>query len=206
MHKINKKMLRSFYHGPSLIKNIFSKKCSCLSLFFSFFFISCSDQNVTTYKLDKNISSNISDTEHNLNESKIQYSIPENWLELEPTSIRKANFAISNDEGSAEVTIIVFPGDAGGLTENVKRWRSQINLPSIRDSEIGNLLEPIIISNHEGYFTKLIGEDDSILGGILPFHGSTWFIKIQGTTSCVINETNRFKYFLENFQIEDNFH
>ena len=61
-----------------------------------------------------------------------------------------------NDEGSAEVTIIVFPGDAGGLTENVKRWRSQINLPSIRDSEIGNLLEPIIISNHEGYFTKLI--------------------------------------------------
>ena len=53
---------------------------------------------------------------------------------------------------------------------------------------------------------NLLIEDDSILEGILPFHGSTWFIKIQGTTSCVINETNRFKYFFGKFQIEDNFH
>ena len=68
------------------------------------------------------------------------------------------------------------------------------------------LLTPIVISNHQGYFTKLEGNSQSILGGILPFHGSTWFVKMQGDILVIDEEVETFKRFLSSIRIEDTHH
>ena len=138
--------------------------------------------------------------------SGITYQTPESWTELPATSIRKANFKIKNASGTAEVTITVFPNDVGGLLANINRWRQQIDLSPIDESELHENITPVVISGHKGYFTKLEGYTQSILVGILPFHGSTWFIKMQGDISAVDKEVETFKRFLSSVQIEDSHH
>ena len=138
--------------------------------------------------------------------SGITYQTPESWTEHPPSSIRKANFKINNASGTAEVSITVFPGDVGGTLANINRWRQQIELSPIDESKLNENITPVVISNHQGYFTKLEGNTQSILGGILPFHGSTWFIKMQGDILAVDEEVETFKRFLSSIQIEDTHH
>lgn len=138
--------------------------------------------------------------------SGITYQTPESWTEHPPSSIRKANFQINNASGTAEVSITVFPGDVGGTLANINRWRQQIELSPIDESKLNENITPVVISNHQGYFTKLDGNTQSILGGILPFHGSTWFIKMQGDILAVDEEVETFKGFLSSIQIEDTHH
>ena len=138
--------------------------------------------------------------------SGITYQTPESWTEHPPSSIRKANFKINNASGRAEVSITVFPGDVGGTLANINRWRQQIELNSIDESKLNETITPVVISNHQGFFTKLEGNTQSILGGILPFHGSTWFIKMKGDILAVDEEVETFKDFLSSIQIEDTHH
>lgn len=138
--------------------------------------------------------------------SDIAYIKPETWTEIAPTSIRKANFIINNNTGEAEISVTVFPGDVGGLLANINRWRNQIGLNSLEAESLGNYLESTEIARHPGYFTKLEGNTQSILGGILPFHGSTWFIKMQGSILCIDAEEANFKAFLSSFKIKDHHH
>ena len=138
--------------------------------------------------------------------SGITYQTPESWNEYPPSSIRKANFKINNASGTAEVSITVFPGDVGGTLANINRWRQQIELNSIDESKLNETITPVVISNHQGYLTKLEGNTQSILGGILPFHGSTWFIKMKGDILAVDEEVETFKGFLSSIQIEDTHH
>jgi len=138
--------------------------------------------------------------------SGISYQTPDSWTEFPPSSIRKANFKIDNASGTAEVSVTVFPGDVGGTLANINRWRQQISLSPIDQASLKENISPIIISNHQGYFTKLEGNTESILGGILPFHGSTWFIKMQGDILVVEEEMDTFKSFLSSIRIEDNHH
>lgn len=138
--------------------------------------------------------------------SGITYETPEAWTEFPPSSIRKANFKIDNTSGTAEVSITVFPGDVGGTLANINRWRQQIQLAPIDEASLQEAVAPIIISNHQGYFTKLEGNTQSILGGILPFHGSTWFVKMQGDILAVDEQIDNFKRFLSSLRIEDTHH
>lgn len=138
--------------------------------------------------------------------SGISYQTPDSWTEFPPSSIRKANFTIDNTSGTAEVSITVFPGDVGGTLANINRWRQQIGLSSIDQVSLNENISSIIISNHQGYFTKLEGNTESILGGILPFHGSTWFIKMQGDILAIDEEVDTFKSFLSSIRIEDTHH
>lgn len=138
--------------------------------------------------------------------SGISYQTPDSWTEFPPSSIRKANFKIDNASGTAEVSVTVFPGDVGGTLANINRWRQQISLSPIDQASLKENIYPIIISNHQGYFTKLEGNTESILGGILPFHGSTWFIKMQGDILVIEEEVDTFKSFLSSIRIEDNHH
>ena len=138
--------------------------------------------------------------------SGITYQTPESWTEHPPSSIRKANFKINNTSGTAEVSVTVFPGDVGGTLANINRWRQQIELSPIDESKLNENITPVVISNHQGYFTNLEGNTQSILGGILPFHGSTWFIKMQGDIFAVDDEVETFKRFLSSIQIEDTHH
>lgn len=137
---------------------------------------------------------------------EISYTVPNGWEELPASGLRKANLKITNDRGSAELTVLVFPGDVGGDLANINRWRGQIGLPAASLDELSVLAQDYSISGHRGQYVKLEGSEKSILGGLLPFHGSTWFFKLLGDNSVVLTNELEMKAFLDSVQIDDPHH
>ena len=137
---------------------------------------------------------------------EIRYTVPEGWEELEPSGIRKANLKVSDDNGSAELTVLVFPGDVGGRLANINRWRGQIGLAASTPDDLPAFTEGYSISQHRGLYVRLEGEQQSILGALLPFHGNTWFFKLLGDNGTVFSNEAAMKAFLDSVQIQDTHH
>ena len=74
---------------------------------------------------------------------KPQWEIPANWTAEPPTQMLLAKFSVSDKGAKADITISSFPGDVGGLLANVNRWRGQVNLPAIDESQLANAVKNI---------------------------------------------------------------
>ncbi|MGJ8638170.1 MAG: hypothetical protein ACSHYA_02150 [Opitutaceae bacterium] len=137
---------------------------------------------------------------------ELSYTVPEGWTEMPASGIRKANFRVEDENGSAELTVTVFPGDVGGRLGNINRWRQQIGLDPVTADDLPPFTESYTISKHRGLIVTLEGSIDSILGGLLPFHGNTWFFKLQGKTDTVLANKDSFKAFLDSVALPDTHH
>lgn len=137
---------------------------------------------------------------------EVSYTVPEGWEELAPSGIRKANLKISDANGSGELTVLVFPGDVGGRLANINRWRGQIGLEAATPDELPAFTEGYPIAAHRGLYVRLEGETQSILGGLLPFHGYTWFFKLIGDNETVLSREAEMKAFLDSVQLQDTHH
>lgn len=136
----------------------------------------------------------------------IGYTVPEGWEELPASGIRKANLTVTSETGSAEITVLTFPGDVGGQLANINRWRGQVGLANATYEDLPNDTEAYTISQHGGLYVRLEGETQSILGALLPFHGNTWFFKMLGDTQTVLANEAAMKQFLDSIQLEDHHH
>lgn len=136
----------------------------------------------------------------------LTFSLPEGWQDLGASGMRKANLLIAEASGNIEVTALTFPGDVGGLTANINRWAGQVGLEAYTESEIAPLTAARTISKHKGRYVRLIGSEQTILAGILPFHGSTWFFKMKGPTEATLAQEENLSNFLDSIAIEDTHH
>lgn len=137
---------------------------------------------------------------------EIRYTAPEAWEDLPASGIRKATLKVTADTGSAEITILTFPGDVGGRLANINRWRGQVGLDEATPEDLPAYTEGYEISNHRGLYVRLIGEEQSIIGALLPFHDNTWFVKMIGDTPTVLANEDAMKKFLDSIELEDHAH
>jgi hypothetical protein len=137
---------------------------------------------------------------------EVDFITPEGWEKLDASGIRKANLKVTTDTGSAEITILTFPGDVGGRLANINRWRGQVGLEAATAEDLPAYTTDYDISGHRGLYVRLEGETQSILGALLPFHGSTWFVKMLGDTQTVLANEASMKQFLDSIQLEDHAH
>lgn len=137
---------------------------------------------------------------------EISYTVPEGWTELAPEGIRKANLRVQDEKGSAEVTVLVFPGTVGGVAANINRWRQQIGLAPVAASDPAAVGTERPIAGHGARFVRIEGSPQSILGAILPFHGETWFFKMQGDSATVLDEEAAMLQFLDSVRMVDHAH
>ncbi len=136
----------------------------------------------------------------------IRFTLPEGWTDAGATVMRKANLRVSEEQGSAEITALIFPGDVGGRIANINRWRNQIGLDPVTPEDLPEFTEICMISGHRGLYIKLKSEPKSLLGVILPFHGQTWFFKMIGDSETVFANETAMKVFLDSVTIEDTHH
>jgi hypothetical protein len=61
----------------------------------------------------------------------IEWSLPEGWTQLPGDGMRFATLQIGPAEKKLGVSVFAFGGGAGGMLENVNRWRGQIGLDPI---------------------------------------------------------------------------
>ncbi len=83
------------------------------------------------------------------------WDLPPGWTPLETSAMRNANFRVAGDE-KAECYLSILGGEAGGLTSNVNRWRSQVALPPLSDAEIAALPRATLLGR-QGVLVDFVG-------------------------------------------------
>lgn len=134
------------------------------------------------------------------NASPIHWKTPSGWKELEPTSMRVGNFLLSNGEKKAEVLIIPFPGNTGSELDNVNRWRREIGLTPIGESDVSS--EKVSIGSDEGKLYDLAGADQRTLAAELHKDGTSWFFKMRGDKELVAQNKPAFVEFLKSIHFD----
>lgn len=122
-------------------------------------------------------------------------TIPKTWITSPPNPMRKGSWSITQADGSkAEIAVTVFPGDVGGDTANVNRWRGQIGLEKLSDEKIKSDQSSLNVGSLTGRVYHLVSTDEkkSTTAVILPKNNATWFFKLTGDTATVNAEKDSF--------------
>ena len=113
------------------------------------------------------------------------------------TSFKIKNPYLSTSKIITEnVSISIFPGNAGGIEQNVNRWRRQLNLPPYKN---------INLINKESIHNPLLGEyylfhefnnidNKAIIAAIIPQQDNTIFIKMN--TSALLSYDRKYEFIL----------
>lgn len=114
--------------------------------------------------------------------------LPAGWSVGPENAMRKATWIVAGPDGSkAEVAVTVFPGNVGGLTANVNRWRGQIGLPPASGDDIAASAKPAKVGGIESQ-RFVMGSTDGKKGldaVMTPHKGATWFFKMSGDAAAV---------------------
>ena len=131
----------------------------------------------------------------------LAWDAPAGWNAGPERPMRKATLLIPGENGGpgAELAVTAFPGDVGGNLANVNRWRQQLSLPPIPESELGSALRHLDVGGLHIDHVELVGTAapaQRVLGAIVPHGGATWFFKLSGPDALVARERETFLAFL----------
>jgi hypothetical protein len=139
--------------------------------------------------------------------SPIQWTTPAGWEQQAASQMRVGSFVINKDGQHAEVSIIPLGGMAGGELANVNRWRGQVGLPPVDESQLAATGEKVSIGSTPASLYDVAGTNpqtqqaERILGSILTSEGTTWFFKMTGSDALVESEKPAFKEFLKSIRM-----
>jgi hypothetical protein len=133
---------------------------------------------------------------------ELVWTAPADWESVPPVSPRKATYIIHGDkDAKADLSIIVFPGVAGGELANLNRWRSQLQLPDVTDPDA-----TLGVTHQEQAGLKLTLVDfaslppalsQRMLGVIVPTGANTWFFKLSGPADLLDQAKGAFADFVK---------
>jgi hypothetical protein len=113
--------------------------------------------------------------------------------------MRLATFRVGPDK--TECTIVAFPGDAGGVKANLKRWLGQLNL-TVRDDALDAFLQSQPAMTTKGGllctvfdFSELAPGDagaKSMLAGMIAAGNQSVFVKLMAPTTLLAQEKENF--------------
>ena len=160
--------------------------------------------NSSNYYLPKTVQNNLNQKERiqpkssNSKQLQITWDVLDNWEETSGNNFALATYKINDKVFDAEISITMFPGNAGGVKNNVNRWRRQLELPELDIESINKNAE--IRSNSLGKFSiyKIINDqkpETAFLCMIQSSGDNTIFIKLKST----LNGINRLKNIFYNF-------
>jgi hypothetical protein len=135
-------------------------------------------------------------------QASLTWTAPVDWQAKPLGPMRIGSFAMSSDAGNADISIVAFPGEAGGLLANINRWRGQLGLAPLAGGDLagattaldgaGGLHFTVVdLSGRAG------GAPARMLGAILSFDDQTYFFKITGPDALVAREKSAFLDFLK---------
>lgn len=129
----------------------------------------------------------------------LAWTAPAAWTAKPAGAMRKGSYAVKGAEGEADFAITAFPGDVGGDLANLNRWRGQLSLPALTQSEFAAATEHVDHNGLHMTVVDLVGTGEKpqrILGAMIPHGGATWFFKLTGPAALVAREKPAFTAFL----------
>ena len=125
----------------------------------------------------------------------LRWELPGGWTEQPNTSaLRLASFSAAE----ADISLVILPGGAGGLSANVNRWRSQVGLPALSDEALpkhifqdNGALGPF----HWSKITNPSQPKSAILAAVFSRPEETIFVKLVGPASTLVDNQKKFLAF-----------
>jgi len=137
-------------------------------------------------------------------------SLPEGWTQLAADEIRIGNYSVAgNNDTKAQVTVISLPGNGGGELENVNRWRGQVGLQPITETDLSKEVKPITVAGSSAGFYEMSGispqtkKQTRLLAAAQSHSGSTWFFKMVGDDALVRDQKQTFLSFCSKYRYPD---
>ncbi|MHB8417298.1 MAG: hypothetical protein ACYDCL_04425 [Myxococcales bacterium] len=129
----------------------------------------------------------------------LSWVLPQGWSEKRSGGIRYATLE-PNVAGNLEASVVVLPGPAGGELANVNRWRGQLGLGPVEESQLPSLRKNL--ASHAGTVAlyDLVSEGPQktrLLAAIVSFSDSSWFFKVMGEDKAVSAAAPGFTHLLE---------
>ncbi len=151
-----------------------------LVIIFSFLILN----TINDYRMENQVSIKTNNINKNVKTSKrtLNWDVPKNWQEIPGNDFSLAVYKIKNTTPNSEVSITQFPGKAGGIVNNINRWRRQIGLLEMSENEI--LDDAIVRYSNLGKYTlhKIINNEKpelAFLGMVLFLEDSSVFVKLK---------------------------
>jgi hypothetical protein len=135
-------------------------------------------------------------------QASLTWTAPADWQAKPLGAMRIGSFTVSSDAGNADISIISFPGEAGGLLPNINRWRGQLGLAPLAETDLAGATTALDGAGGL-HFTvvdlsgQAAGAPARMLGAILSFEGQTYFFKLTGPDALVTSEKPAFLDFLK---------
>jgi hypothetical protein len=131
------------------------------------------------------------------------WSAPPGWEAQPLAPMRLGSYRVRGLDGtSADISITALAGDAGGLLENLNRWREQVELPPWSRAEMSAQLRHLDVGPLHFEVVDFRGPTgQAILGGILFRDGQTWFFKFTGPVALAAEQREPFIDFLRSIRL-----
>ena len=167
------------------------------------FFIGCgSESNIKTYRTPKkDFGLEIIQKEEfskKGNKLNLTWDLPDTWVPSKGHSMRLASFDVPFSRGVGDLSIVSLSGSSGGLLANVNRWRGQVELKPITESDI--LTTSSVGESKIGPYRvfKMINDNNNgkaIIAAVLPTGEKTFFIKLTTDIQGISELEPSFKKF-----------
>ncbi|MBX3435999.1 MAG: hypothetical protein KF861_00690 [Planctomycetaceae bacterium] len=120
------------------------------------------------------------------------------WLPGKASAMRVASFLATEGDRQVDISVIAASGDE---LENVNRWRGQIGLPPVAQSDLDATVQELDVHGTTARMFELVGDSQTILAAILPGNDRTWFFKLMGDPALAAREKAAFEAFVESAQL-----
>lgn len=134
-------------------------------------------------------------------ESDLSYELPAGWQAAPGDGVSAAAF--SSD--GTRTTITALPA-SNELLPNVNRWRAQVGLTPISQTELNDAVEEVQLGDGgPGSYIALNGPPDgespkSILGVVAVRDATAWFVKMTGDSQAVLGQKDDFEAFVKSLR------
>ena len=113
------------------------------------------------------------------------------------------SFSTGDAEHEAKISVTAFPGDVGGPLANVNRWRNQLSLEPVAESELAKLTTSIDVLGGKATVVDMTGTDGKtgkaarMIAAMVTRKEKTWFYKLMGDATTVAREKDAFVKFVQ---------
>jgi len=139
--------------------------------------------------------------------AKPNWQVPAGWEEVPGGQFLVAKFIIhGSGVEQAAVNVSSSPGEGGGLLGNVNRWRQQLGLAQLPESEAGKLVTPLEVQGGKAMIVDMSGAGAGtglktrLIGAVIRQPNQTWFYKLMGSEQVVEREKAAFTQFVKTAQ------
>jgi hypothetical protein len=172
--------------------------------------VSCNNDKIEVYKIPKEavnvaMQSGLADLAPPPS-NPAQWNKPDGWIEQPLSEMRLGSFKVEGaNNASADISVIAFPGEAGGVISNINRWRGQLQLPPLDEDQLSQIIQRIEVDNFPTSLVDFRTAENSpkplrLLGAVLQVADRTWFVKMTGPPELLEGQRQKFLDFVRSFR------